>query len=148
MNRFFRHPATNAVGVSVFSIFYSVIFLAFSERIQSGTGPASNSFWSVWDKFLDCGGHRYAAFILIALTAVVVVLLLAKHKPYDEYHTTILVKCLAFSVILTLAAIAVFFLVVLIDPTQIISKFTLFITVNWSMVVLADLVYLLVCMRK
>ena len=69
--------------------------------------------------------------ILVALTFVVVVLLMVKHKPYDEYHTNILVKCLAVSVILTLAAIAIFFVIVLIDPTQIISKFPLFITVNW-----------------
>ena len=148
MNRFFRHPATNAVGISVFSLFYGVIFLAFSERVQSQAGVAVNSFWKLWDAFLKDGGHRYTAILLMALTVLVVVLLLAKHKPYDEYHTAILVKCLAVSVILTLMAIAVFFVVVLIDPAQIISKFALFITVNWSTVVFADLIYLILCGRK
>ena len=148
MNRFFRHPATNAVGISVFTLFYSIIFLAFSDRIQSQTGLAINPFWKTWDDFLTAGGHRYVAFVLIVLTVLVVAFLLIKHKPYDEYHTTILVKCLAISVVLTLAAIAVFFVVVLIDPTGIIRKFTLFITVNWSTVVLADLAYLLLCGRK
>ena len=148
MNRFLRHPATNAVGISVFSLFYSFIFLVFSNRIQSQTGSGTNSFWKLWDSFLIHGGHRYTAFVLVALTVLAAVLLLVKHKPYDEYHTTILVKCLAVSVILTLAAIAVFFVVVLIDPTQIISKFTLFVTVNWATVVLADLIYLALCGRK
>ena len=148
MNRFFRHPATNAVGISMFSLFYSILFLAFSDRIRSQTGSAVKAFWRLWDSFLVHGGHRYTAVVLMILTVLVVVILLLKHKPYDEYHTTILVKCLAVSVILTLAAIAIFFVVVLIDPTQIISKYTLFITINWSTVVLADLIYLLLCRRK
>jgi len=148
MNRFLRHPATNAVGVSAYSLFNSILFLVFSDHIQSQTGLAATSFWKVWDAFLSHGGHRYTALILVALTSVIVTLLIVKHKPYDEYHTAILVKCLAVSAILILAAIAVFFVVVLIDPTQIISKFTLFITVNWATVVLADLIYLILCGRK
>jgi len=148
MNRFLRHPVTNAVGISAFSLFYGVIFLAFSNRIQSQTGLAENEFWKAWDSFLVCGGHRYTAIILIAVTILVVTLRLIKHKPYDEYHTTILVKCLAVSEVLTLAAIAAFFVVVLIEPNGIISKFTLFIMVNWSTVVLADLIYLVLCGRK
>jgi len=148
MNRFFRHPATNAVGLSVFTSFYSVVFLAFPDRIQSQIGMATRPFWQSWDTFLSFGSHRYIAFILIALTAFIVAFLFIKHKPYDEYHTAILIKCLAISVIITLAAIAVFFVVVLIDPAGIIGKFTLFIAVNWSTVVLADLTYLLICGRK
>ena len=148
MNKFFRHPVTNAAGISVFSIFYSIIFLGFSDYIQSQTHLATHPFLKMWDSFLDFGGHKYIAIILLALTALIVTLLFIKHKPYDEYHTTILIKCLAISVILILAAIAVFFVVVLIDPTQIISKFTLFISANWTMVVLSDLIYLLLCGRR
>jgi len=144
MNRFFRHPITNAVGISAFSLFYGMIFLAFSEHLQSQAGQEAN----IWDSFLMHGGHRYIAYVLIALTAIVVALLLLKHKPYDEYHTTILIKTLAVSVILALAAIAVFFVIILIDPSQIISKFTLFITINWTTVVLADLIYLILCGKK
>jgi len=145
MNRFFRHPLTNAVGISAFSLFYGWIFLAFSDRLQSQTGTASLPIWQVWDSFLNFGGHQYVAIALIALTVVIVVLLLVNHKPYDEYHTAILIKCLAISVILSLAAIAVFFAVVLFDPTQILSKIALFITVNWTSVVFADLIYLFLC---
>ena len=148
MNRFFRHPATNAVGLSAFTLFYGIIFLAFSDRIVPIANTSANSFWQCWNFILAHGGHRYVAIVLIALTAIVVTLLLVKHKPYDEYHTDILIKCLAVSVILTLAAIAAFFVIVLIDPAQTVSKFTLFITVNWTTVVFADLIYLLLCGRK
>ena len=148
MNRFFRHPATNAAGISVFTSFYSVVFLAFPDRIQSQVGIVASPFWQSWDTFLSFGVHRYIAFILITLTAFIVAFLFIKHKPYDEYHTAILIKCLAISVIITLAAIAVFFVVVLYDPSGVIGKFTLFIAINWSTVVPADLIYLLICGRK
>jgi hypothetical protein len=148
VNKFFRHPVTNAVGISVFSLFYGVIFIIFSNLIKSQVGISKQPFWQVWDTFLNQNGHQFIAFALLPLTAVVVLLLLMKHKPYDEYHTAILVKCLAVSVILTLAAIAVFFVVVLCDPNGIISKFTLFISVNWATVVIADLIYLLLCGRQ
>jgi len=145
MNRFFRHPATNAVGIGVFTTFYGIIFLTFSDRLKSHIDLSTSPFWKLWDAFLKFDGHRYTAALLIALTLLVVFLLLAKHKPYDEYHTAILIKCLAVSVILSLLAIALFFLIVLIDPVGIISKFTFIITINWSTVVLADLIYLLLC---
>jgi len=148
MNRFFRHPATNAVGISALSLFYGILFLAFSNRIVSQTGLATQPFWKAWDVFLGFGGHRYTAVILLALTILIVAWLLVHHKPHDEYHTAKLIKCLAISVILTLAAIAVFFVVVLADPTQIISKFTLFVSVNWSTVIFADLIYLVLCKVK
>ena len=148
MNKILRHPATNAIGISLFSTFYAVIFLGFSGLITSQTGQSSNPFWAAWDGFLNAGGHQYMACILVTLTAVAVAILLLMHTPYDEYHTTILVKCLALSVIVTLAAIAVFFLVVLFDPVGIISKFTLFITMNWATVVIADLAYLFLCRRR
>ena len=148
MNRFFRHPLTNAVGIGIFSLFYAVIFFAFSDRLQSQTGAATHAFWKAWDNLLDLGFHRYTAYALLSLTAFIVIFLLIKHKPYDEYHTTRLIKCLAISVIFTLFAIAVFFIVVLLDPSAIISKFTLFITVNWATVVFADMIYLLSCSKK
>ena len=148
MNRFLRHPATNAVGISGFSLFYGILFLALSQRVESQTGMATNALWRTWDAFLNVGGHRYLAVLLLGLTALVVILLLTKHKPYDEYHTAILVKCLAIACVLTLAAIAAFFMVILFDSTQIISKFALFAILNWATVVLADLIYLLLCGRK
>jgi len=148
MNKFLRHPATNAVGLCVFSAFYAVMFLGFSDKITGAAGNAVGTFWRGWESFLIAGGHRITAVVLIVITLAVLALLLIKHKPYDEYHTAILIKCLSVSVILTLLAIGVFFFLVLLDPTAFLSKFMLFTTINWSTVILADLVYLLLCRRK
>ncbi|MDR1563750.1 MAG: hypothetical protein LBS74_02205 [Oscillospiraceae bacterium] len=148
MNRFFRHPLTNAVGLSVFSGFYAVIFLGFSGLIKSQIGCSVHSFWQGWDTLLEGCVHQVIAVVLLILTGLVLALLLIKHKPYDEYHTTILVQCLAIAVILTLAAIAMLFIVVLWEPVGVIGKFAFFALVNWAVVVVADLSYLLICRRQ
>jgi hypothetical protein len=145
MNRFLRRPATNAIGLSAFTAFYGVVFLAFPAALKSQVGQSNLPFWRLWDSFLSHNIQTAVAIALIVITAFIAVFLFAKHKPYDEFHTTILIKCLAVSIILALAAIAAFFVAMLCDPVGIVSKFVLFITVNWSTVVAADLVYLLLC---
>ena len=148
MNKFFRHPATNAVGLAVFSTFYGVIFLGFYPHLLTGTGETQNSFWLAWDTFLLANGPKYLAVALLILTAVVIAMLLRHHSVYDEYHTAILLRCLAVAVVLALMAIGLFFVLVIIDPVGIVSKLTLMVSINWTTVVLADLVYLIVCRMR
>lgn len=147
MNKLIRNPITNAIGLGLFSAFYGVIFLGFSNLISSLTGQSKKSFWIFWDGVLTSGGHQYIAFVLIALSFIVIILLF-RHKPYDEYHTAILINCLLTALILTLAAIAVLFLVILADPVGAIGKITFFVSLNWITVVAANLIYLLFCAKK
>jgi hypothetical protein len=84
---------------------------------------------------------------MIAVTILVVVLLVISRRPYDEYHTAILNNCLLVAVVLTLVAIAVFFVIVLNEPSGIVGKFTLFIAIHWTTVVFANLAYVLLCRR-
>ena len=148
MNRFFRHPATNAVGLALFSSFYGVIFLGFSPRLLAGTGETLNPFWRAWDRFLLASGHQYLAAALLALTLLSIVILMGHRSAYDEYHTAILLRCLATAIVLALAAIGLFFGLILLDPVGIVSKLALMVSVNWASVVLADLVYLFICRRR
>jgi len=148
MNRFFRHPATNAAGLAVFSTFYGVIFLAFSPRLLIDTVESQNPFWRAWDAFLLAQGHRWLAVVLLALTALALVILLRHRSVQDEYQTALLVGCLAVAVVVALAAIGLFFALVLMDPVGIVSKLTLMASLNWASVVLADLGYLIVCRRR
>ena len=148
MNRFFRHPATNAVGLAVFSAFYGVIFLAFSPRLLIDAVESQSPFWRAWDGFLLAQGHRWLAVVLLALTALALVILLRHRSVQDEYQTSLLVGCLAVAVVLALAFIGLFFALVLIDPVGIVGKLTLMVSLNWASVVLADLVYLVVCRRR
>jgi len=151
MKQLLKNPLTNALGLSIFSTFYGLIFILTSGHrefidilyyAQRGKG---SSFLESWSAFLANGYQAYIAYALIAISVVVVLMLLLRRRPYDEYHTQVLTHCLAVATILTLAAIAIFYLAILSDPNGIIEKFTLFITIHWSTVVLADLVYVIVC---
>lgn len=152
MNRLLKNPATNAVCISLFTAFYGLIFIMTSGHSEfesllyySGTKQSVNSFWNDWSNFLAAGHHIYIAYALIAFTLLVVALLILRHHPYDEYHTWLLSQCLSVAIVLTLIAIAIFYLMILSDPNGIIEKFTLFIVIHWTTVVLADLAYVLLC---
>ncbi len=123
MKKWLRNPRTNAVGLSAFSLFYAVVF---------------------W--LADPGGAGYTAlpFAMLAATAMTVCLLIVRKRAYDEYHTELLIQCLVIALLLTMLAIAAFFLIVLADPTGITGKFMLFIAVHWVTVVLADLTYVVI----
>lgn len=152
MKRILSHPITNAVGISVFTSFYAGVFIftSNSEKFKSqlyysSQNLGSPSFWSGWSGFLQSGRHVYIAYALVFITVLVVTLLIIRRKPYDEYHTAILRNCFTAAIMLTLLAIACFYMLVLKDPNGIIEKFTLFITIHWGSVALADLVYILMC---
>lgn len=152
MNRILRHPATNAVCISLFTAFYALIFIITSKHIEfsrlmyySRENHNSDSFLESWSAFLDAGYHAYIAYALIAVTVLIVIFLSLRRRAYDEYHTSLLIQCLIVALMLTLIAVAVFFLLILSDANGIVEKFTLFITIHWATVVLADLVYVLLC---
>ncbi len=151
MNHLLRNPLTNALGLAIFSAFYGIIFILtsghreFINLLYYNNGVGQNFFWQGWSTFLASGHHAYIAYILIAVSILVILMLLLRRRPYDEYHTQVLIQCLAVATILTLTAIALFYLTILSDPNGIIEKFTFFIVVHWTTVVLADLVYVLVC---
>lgn len=155
MMRILKYPATNAFCISLFTAFYGAIILAASRRIEQesllyygGIKQGGNPFWKSWCAFLAAGHHAYIAYAMIAVTLLIVVLLSIRRHPYDEYHTALLIKCLAVATVLTLIAIAVFYLLILNNPNGIVVKFTLFISIHWTTVVLSDIVYVLLCRWK
>ena len=152
MNRILRHPATNAVCISAFSVFYALIFIITSRSVEftgllyyTRENHIPNPFWEGWSGFLASGRQEYIAYALLVLTTLVVILLVLRRREYDEYHASLLVQSLVISLMLTLIAIALFFLLILSDSNGVVEKFTLFIVIHWATVVLADLVYVLIC---
>lgn len=146
MTRILRHPAVNAACLGLFSGFYGLLFFLTDGTFAQGLGTQGTvPFWQGWEAFLAAGNQRYAAGALLVLTALVAALLLTRRRPYDEYHTALLMQCLAVAVVLTLIAIALFYLIVLRDPSGVVGKLTLFIIIHWAAVVLSDLAYVLLC---
>jgi hypothetical protein len=148
MKRLLKSPVVNAICISIFTAFYAMVFFTTSKSIDFENNLhfiEPTSFWSGWSSFLAAGHQLYIVSFLIAVTILVVVLLVIRRKPYDEYHTSILTHCLIVAVVLTLIAIAIFYLLILNEPTGIIEKFTLFIVIHWSTVVFANLTYVVLC---
>ena len=152
MKRILKHPQTNAVCIGAFSAFYAILFFVTAGRVEFENilyyiklEKNLDSFWSLWSFFLAVGHHRFIAITLAAVTLLVIWLLLTRRKSYDEYHTYRLIGCLIIALVLTLIAIALFFLIVLNEPIGIVEKFMLFIVIHWTTVVLADLAYVLLC---
>ncbi len=151
MKNILKNPRVNAVCISMFTAFYGLIFIVtsghveFERLIYYNKSTGVHQFWTGWSNFLASGHHIYIAYTLIAITVLVVLMLLFRRRPYDEYHVASLIQCLAAAAVLTLIAIAGFYLMILSDSNGIVEKFTLFIAIHWATVVLADLVYVFIC---
>jgi hypothetical protein len=74
MNRLLRHPATNAVCLSLFTAFYAAVFLVtsghreFENLLYFGRQRDAAGFWGNFAKFLGAGGHAIVAWALVFLT--------------------------------------------------------------------------------
>lgn len=152
MNKLLKHPWTNAACLSLFSVFYAVVFFmtAADPQFAAQVYPTQNGggLWAGWGALLAGGHHIYIAYALLAMTVVVIVLLIIRRRPYDEYHTALLLHCLVAALMLTLVAIAVLFLLVLHNPVDAAAKFMLFIVIHWATIVAADLWYVLRCGQR
>ena len=123
MKRALKSPILNAVCVSLFSMFYTVVYIVIERPM-------------------------YVAIPMICVTVIIIVMLLMRRQGYDEYHVAILSKCLITAIFLTLLAIAAFYLIILFDPTDIDKKFAVFIDIHWVTVVLSDFAYVVLCRRR
>jgi len=155
MKNILKRPLTNGICIGVFSIFYTLLFFITSNYMDFNSilyytklGEHTDSFWFFWSDFLAKGHQKYIAITLVVVTLLVIILLVTSRSSYDEYHIFKLMNCLAVAVVLTLAAIALFCVAVLSEPIGIVEKFMLFIVIHWVTVVLADLIYVVLCRRN
>jgi heme A synthase len=148
MKRLIKSPIVNAVCIGLFSLLYSICFGmsvgAVQHELQSDSLHSHHPFWAAWSGFLAAGHGMYITWALAAVTILVIALLLLRRRPYDDYHTAILIHCLVAALVLTMIAIGVLFVLAL-SPAWIMSKITLFIAVHWATVVLSNLAYVFLC---
>jgi len=123
MKQALKSPILNALCLTLFSAFYTLVYII-NER------------------------PMYVAIPMICLTVIVVIMLLTCRQRYDEYHVAILSNCLIAALVLTMLAIAAFYLLILFDPTDIDKKFGAFIDIHWVTVVLSDFAYVILCRRR
>jgi len=95
--RILRKPQTNAVIISVVSIFYALVFIIISghlefERILNHAETLNSPFWNGWSIFLKQGNMKYIGYAYIALALAIVIISIVRKRDYDEYQTGILEK--------------------------------------------------------
>lgn len=146
--RFFRKPLINAAIILIISIFYALIFILVSghmefERILNHADTLNSSFWNTWSAFLEQGNMRYIGYAYIALAIVIVILSLIRKRDYDEYQIGILEKGF---IVMGAAMVIVFpiaLILVLSDPLYSIESLMLLVVIHWSVVLIADLIYVI-----
>ncbi|MCL2045509.1 MAG: hypothetical protein FWG88_03900 [Oscillospiraceae bacterium] len=148
MKRLLQSRLTNIVCISMFTGFYTIIYNVNTREVVFSSSMFSSeydSFWYNWSHLLENGHLRFVVNALCIATGILVMMLVIRRRPYDEYHSTLLTNCLIVATVLTMIAIAVFYLMILLDPRGVLEKFTLFIFIHWTTVILADFVYELLC---
>jgi len=151
MKKLIKSPVINAICICLFTAFYWILFRPQSGAVNSEWIEfyyGNSSLWSLWSRLIHNGLLEIIANILLGVTILIIILLVLRRRSYDEYHTEKLTHCLVIAIVLTLIAIAVFYLVMLSEPLWITGKFTLFIVVHWATVVFSNLVYVLLCWRR
>ncbi len=150
-----RYPLVNGVFVSIFSAFYAFILIITSNHTEFQSilyykiAKATNSNnLSAWGEFLYNGHQKYIGMAMIALTVLIIVLLVLRKRSYDEYHVEILSKSFLLAGFITICLVAIFFLLILSEPIAIVEKITLFVILHWMSMLVADLIFIIVCRAK
>lgn len=153
--KFLRYPFINGAFVSLFTSFYAFILIFTSNHIEfqyilyyTKAKAANHNNLSTWGEFLYNGHQKYIGMAMIALTVLIIVLLILRKKPYDEYHVEILSKSFLIAGFITICLVAIFFLLILSEPIAIVEKITLFVILHWMSMLLADLIFIITCRAK
>lgn len=143
-----RKPQTNAIIISVVSIFYALVFILISghlefERILDHAETLNSPFWNGWSAFLKQGNLKYIGYAYIVLTLAIVIISIVRKRDYDEYQTGILEKGL---IVMGAAMILLFpiaLILVLSDRSYSIETMMFLVVAHWSIVLIADLIYVI-----
>jgi hypothetical protein len=150
-----RYPFVNGAFISLFTSFYSFILIITSEHIEfqrilyfTKAKAANSNNLSRWGEFLYNGNQKYIGMGMIALTVLIIVLLVLRKSPYDEYHVEILSKCFLLAGLITICLVAILFFLILSEPIAIVEKINLFVILHWMSMLVADLIFIITCREK
>lgn len=153
--KFLRYPFVNGTFVSLFTSFYAFILISTSNHIEfqrilyyTKAKAANSNNLSIWGEFLYNGNQKYVGMAMIALTVLIIILLVLRKSSYDEYHIEILSKCFLTAGFITICLVAIFFFLILSEPIAIVEKITLFVILHWMSMLVADLIFIIVCRAK
>lgn len=143
-----RKPLVNSVMVTIISVFYAFVFVLSSghlefERILDHSMTQSSTFWNAWNAFLKQGNLKYIGYSYLVFTAAILVISVTRKPDYDEYQTGILEKGLMVSGIAMVLLFLLAFLLILSDHGYAVELVTFLVVAHWSVLLVADLVYVI-----
>ena len=155
MIRLLRYPAVNGIFISLFSVFYSAIFIITAGHIEfqrilyyTIESQKYRPFWSDWAAFLYAGNQKYIGYAILIITLSIIVLLTKRRRPYDEYQVQILANCFMTAGLIIICAVAFLFSCILSEHAGAVEKLTLFAIIHWISVLIADLIFVVYCHGK
>lgn len=148
-----RKPQTNAVVISVVSIFYALVFIIISghlefERILNHAETLNSPFWNEWSVFLKQGNMKYIGYAYIALALAIVIISIIRKRDYDEYQTGILEKGMIVMGTALMLLFPIALIMVLSDHSYSIETLMFLVVAHWSIVLIADLIYVIKWVRS
>ena len=151
--RILRKPQTNAVVISVVSIFYALVFIIISghlefERILNHAETLNSPFWNEWSVFLKQGNMKYIGYAYIALALAIVIISIVRKRDYDEYQTGILEKGMIVMGTALMLLFPIALIMVLSDHSYSIETLMFLVVAHWSIVLIADLIYVIKWVRS
>lgn len=144
-----KHPIVNAMFISLMSAVYSFLFIFTSNHIEflrllSNSDTLQSDFWNGWSDFIKAGNMRYIGYAIIILTLVILLIMFIKPtKKYDEYQRSILSKSLVVAGVLSILIIPIIMIMILSDPNYAIETIFLFAVIQWFVVLVTDIIYVI-----
>jgi len=131
------------------SAIYSFIFIFTAGHMEfisilSHSRTLDSGFWNGWSDFLKTGNMKFIGYIIIGLSAVIIVFILLKRtKEYDEYQVSILAKSLFVAGFLSIIIIPFLMIMLLSAPNYSTETIVLFATIQWLGVLVSYLYFVI-----
>jgi hypothetical protein len=144
-----KHPAINILFISFMSAIYSFIFMFTADHMEfisilSHSRTLDSGFWNGWSDFLKTGNMKFIGYMIIGLSAVIIVFILLKRtKEYDEYQVSILAKSLFVAGFLSIIMIPFLMIMLLSAPNYSTETIVLFATIQWLGVLVSYLYFVI-----
>lgn len=134
--------------IALFSVFYAIVFIVSSNSIEftrllDHATTLNSGFWNNWSDFLKQGHLQYIGYLYILLAVLIVIFSFVKRRDYDEYQRSLLGKGILTSGIAMILLLPLCLLLVLSDSNYSVESILFLIVAHWSILLIADLVFVI-----
>ncbi|PJK15933.1 hypothetical protein CQS04_11910 [Chryseomicrobium excrementi] len=146
---FITNKVTNAVFIALLSLVYGGLFLLISGHMEFlSTLPPKASvnygFWNTWLTFIYDGGLTIIGYTILGITVAIGGLsFFGSYKKLDEYQSSLLLKVIMVSGLITLVSFPLLVINVLSEPLFAIPFTLFFVVVIWLFFQITYLLFLI-----